>query len=75
MQQSPQCHEHYILQERLRADARLYIDANRRLESCEPEDFKKTYETAESARLAFLKAQEAFNAHLAAHGCEPNPGT
>jgi hypothetical protein len=69
-QQSPQCQERYILQGRLRADAKVYIDANRRLESCKPEDFKKTYEAAESARIAFLRAQEALNAHIAAHGCE-----
>jgi len=37
---------------------------------CKPEDFKKTYEAAESARVAYLKAQEALEAHIAAHGCE-----
>lgn len=71
MQRAPKCREHQILSGRLRADTRVYADATQRLESCSPEEFQKTYEAAESARIAFLKAREALNAHLSAHGCEP----
>jgi hypothetical protein len=70
MQPAPRCEERYVLQGRLRADTRVYIDATRRLDSCEPKDFEKTYEAAESARIAFLNARQAFNTHIAAHGCE-----
>jgi len=52
------------------ADTKVYSEATRRLESCRPEDFEKTYEAAESARMRFLKAREALDAHIAAHGCE-----
>ena len=70
MLRSPRCREHEILHSRLRADTRVYADAARRLESCTPEEFEKTYQAAESARIAFLKAQEALKAHVAVHGCE-----
>ena len=70
MQRAPGCREHQILHGRLRADTKVYVDAHRRLESCPPKDFEKTYEAAESARIAFLKAREALNAHIAAHKCE-----
>jgi len=65
------CREHGILHGRLRADTRVYADATRRLESCKPEEFEKTYQAAEMARVAFLKAREALKAHVAVHGCEP----
>jgi hypothetical protein len=49
---------------------KVYADATRRLESCKLEDFQKTYETAESARTAFLKARKALAGHIAAHECQ-----
>jgi len=70
MQRAPGCKEHQILQGRLRADTKVYIDATRRLESCKPEEFEKTYQAAESARIAFLKAREVLNAHVSAHKCK-----
>jgi len=69
-QTTGRCREHQVLYGRFRADTKVYSDATRRLESCRPEDFEKTYAAAESARIAFLKAREALDAHIAAHGCE-----
>ena len=69
-QPSTKCLEHQILHGRLRADTKVYIDATRRLGTCNQEDFQKTYEAAESARIAFLKAREALNIHVREHGCE-----
>src|ERR1700681_4545992 len=69
MQRAPGCREHQILHGRLRADTKVYVDASRRLESCQSTDFEKTYEAAESARIAFLKAREALNAHIATQKC------
>jgi hypothetical protein len=70
MQRAPTCREHQILHGRLRADTKVYVDATRRLESCKQEDFEKTYEAAQSARLAFLKARKALAVHVFTHGCE-----
>ena len=70
MQRAPQCVEHRILHGRLRADTKVYIDATRRLEYCKQEDFEKTYEAAESARVAFLNARKALAVHVYEHGCE-----
>jgi len=70
MQRSPKCREHQILYGRLRADTKVYSEVTRRLDTCKPEDFEATYQAAESARIAFLKAREALNAHISAHGCE-----
>ena len=64
MQRSPHCREHQILYGRLRADTKVYVDVTRRLESCKPEDFHKTYEAAQSARLAFLKARKTLALHV-----------
>jgi hypothetical protein len=69
-QRAPGCREHQILHGRLRADTKVYVDATRRLESCKPEEFEQTYQAAESARIAFLKAREALSAHVSAHQCE-----
>jgi hypothetical protein len=70
MQRAPSCREHQILHGRLRADTKVYVDVTRRLETCKQEDFDKTYEAAQSARLAFLKARKALAVHVYAHGCE-----
>jgi len=70
MQPSPKCREHQVLYGRLRADMRVYTDATRRLESCKPEEFEQTYQAAELARTAFLKARDALSAHVIAHECE-----
>ena len=67
---STKCQEHQILHGRLRADTKVYVDATRRLESCKQEDFETTYEAAESARLAFLRARKALALHVVAHKCE-----
>jgi hypothetical protein len=64
------CREHQVLYGRMKADTRVYIDATKRLDSCKPEDFEKTYQAAESARIAFLKAREALNSHITLHKCE-----
>ena len=71
MQRAPRCREHQILRGRLRADMKVYVDATRRLESCKTEEFEQIYQSAESARIAFLKAREVLAAHIIAHGCEP----
>jgi hypothetical protein len=71
MQPSSKCRQHEVLLGRLRADTKVYADVTRRLESCKAEDFEQTYRAAESARLAFLRAREALNVHIALHGCEP----
>ena len=68
--ESPQCQEHQILYGRLRADTKVYAEVTRRLDSCKPEDFEKTYQAAESARKAFIKAREALAAHIIEHQCE-----
>ena len=68
--QMQRCEERYILQGRMRADTRVYIDATRRLESCQPEDFDEIWEAAQSAQRAFLIAREVLKAHIAEHGCE-----
>jgi hypothetical protein len=70
MQPSPKCRQHQILWGRLQADTMVYAEVTRRLESCKAEDFEQTYRAAESARLAFLRAREALNVHIALHGCE-----
>jgi hypothetical protein len=70
MQHAPGCREHQVLYGRLRADTKVYAEATRRLDSCKREDFEKTYQAAESARLAFLKAREALAAHIIEHQCE-----
>ena len=69
LQCAPHCQEHQILYGRLRADTKVYVDVTRRLESCKPEDFQKTYEAAESARLAFLRARKTLALHVVAHRC------
>ena len=70
MERAQGCREHQILHGRLRADTKVYVDVTRRLESCKPEDFEKTYEAAQSAHLAFLKARKALAVHVHAHRCE-----
>jgi hypothetical protein len=65
-----QCRDHQILYGRLRADTKVYVDVTRRLESCKQEDFEKTYEEAQSARLAFLRARKTLALHVVAHRCE-----
>ena len=67
---APPCQEHQILHGRFRADLRVYVEITRRLESCQQKDFEMTYEAAEMARLAFLRAREALDVHIAQHGCE-----
>ena len=67
---APQCQEHLLLHCRFRADMRVYVEVTRRLESCQSKDFEKTYEAAEMARLAFLRAREALDVHITQHGCE-----
>ena len=62
---APQCQERQILHGRFRADMRVYVEVTRRLESCHAKDFEKIYEVAESARIAFVTAREASNAHTA----------
>ena len=64
------CRVHQVLHGRLKADTRVYIDATKRLDSCKPQDFEQTYQAAESARVAFLKAREALAAHIVEHQCE-----
>ena len=64
------CRVHQVLHGRMRADTPVYIDATKRLDSCKPEDFEQTYQAAESARVAFLKAREALAAHINEHQCE-----
>ena len=71
MQRTPKCRQHEVLLGRLRADTKVYVEVTRRLEACKTEDFEQTYRAAESARLAFLRAREALNVHIALHGCEP----
>ncbi len=70
MEPSPKCRQHEVLQGRLRADIRVYVEVTRRLESCNTDDFEQIYRAAESARLAFLRAREALKVHIALHGCE-----
>ena len=70
VQRSPACREHQILHGRLRADTKVYVDATRRLESCKQEDFDQTYEAAQSAHLAFLKARKALAVHVYVHRCD-----
>lgn len=70
-QLASKCRQHEILRGRLRADTKVYVEVTRRLESCTAEDFEQTYRMAESARVAFLRAREALNVHIALHGCEP----
>jgi len=70
MQRAPQCREHQILYGRLRADTKVYVNVTRRLESCKQEDFEKTYEAAQSARLAFLNARKRLALHVVEHKCE-----
>jgi len=65
-----QCQERQLLHGRFRADMRVYVEVTGRLESCQPRDFEKTSEAAEMARLAFLRAREALDVHIAQHGCE-----
>jgi hypothetical protein len=67
---APRCQEHLLLHGRFRADMRVYVEVTRRLESCQQKDFEKTYEAAEMARLAFLRAREELAAHIAAHQCD-----
>ena len=64
------CRVHQVLHGRLKADTRVYIDATKRLDTCKPEDFENTYQAAESARIAFLKAREVLAAHIIEHKCE-----
>jgi hypothetical protein len=70
MQRSSRCREQQVLYGRLRTDTKVYSEATRRLDSCKPEDFDKTYQAAESARMAFLKAREVLAAHIIEHQCE-----
>jgi hypothetical protein len=70
MQRALRCREHQILHGRLRADVKVYVDATRRLEFCQQKDFEKTYEAAQSARLAFLNARKALALHVYAHRCK-----
>ena len=70
MHRAPRCREHQILYGRLRADTKVYVDVTQRLESCKQEDFEKTYEAAQSAHLAFLKARNALAVHVYTHECE-----
>ncbi len=70
MQAASKCRQYEILWGRLQADIKVYAEVTRRLESCKAEDFEKTYRAAESSRLAFLRAREALNVHVALHGCE-----
>ena len=69
-QVAPRCQEHLLLHGRFRADMRVYVEVTRRLESCQQKDFEKTYEAAEMARLAFLRAREELAAHIATHQCD-----
>ena len=51
-------------------DSCVYIDAAKRLDSCKPQDFERTYQAAESTRIAFLMARDALAAHIIEHQCE-----
>lgn len=68
------CPERKILEGRLRADAKVYADAVRRLDEATEsgrsrEEFDRTWKDAEGARMAFERARVALNHHVSAHGC------
>ncbi len=60
-----------MLQERMRADLRIYRQAVVALElEPPPEDFPAVHANAERARRAYESARATFDAHVAIHGCE-----
>jgi len=60
-----------MLQDRVRADLRVYRQAVVALE-LEPgrEEFPAVHQTAERARLAYEAARATLEAHIAIHGCQ-----
>jgi hypothetical protein len=63
------CPERDILKARYDADFKLYREATRQLDVCQPADFKTVYENAQRAKIAFEKALTALDKHIAEHGC------
>lgn len=65
------CQDRQILQDRMRADLRVYRQAVVALElEPSPEEFPVVHKNMERARLAYEAARATLEAHIAIHGCE-----
>jgi hypothetical protein len=78
MQPAPaQCQERRILEERFRANLKVYFAAVRTLEKLALEshaykkDFEQAYEDADRAKTEFEAASEELSVHMDVHGCGP----
>jgi hypothetical protein len=64
------CPDLDILKSRLRANLKVYKEAAAALQAETLHgDFKRTYQRAEHARLAFEHSREELNAHIVSHRC------
>jgi hypothetical protein len=63
------CKERWVLNERYRADLRVYIDATASLDGLNGKNFEAAYKRAERAKAMFEKSRIALQEHITEHGC------
>ena len=70
MQPQPECSTRIILERRLHADLRVYIDAMRALDIAQGSpQFNEIYERAERALMMVNRSRELLRKHFAEHRC------
>ena len=68
--QAPSCRDREVLRARLRADFNVYREAVLDLQNSIGEEFKRSHQRAERARVAYEAASQTLRSHLALHCCE-----
>jgi hypothetical protein len=67
------CPEKKLLASRHRADLRVYIDANARLDALAGrdagQDYARMLRHAQRARMVYEKSRDRLQEHIAHHGC------
>jgi len=73
MQPSPMCTQASELRERAAESRKIYIAAVHGLDTVLASDEQAANDRVEHARVLYLKARTALQAHEAEHGCGFNP--